>query len=59
MQHMLYPVKLKGMTGIRTTLKPGYDIIVRRKHIRNFPFPFVAPLEAKQNINFHLKANFL
>ena len=41
---------VKSMTGIRSTLEPGDEVIIFGKKIDNFPFSFIAPLEAEYYI---------
>src|SRR5690606_8969269 len=47
MEYMFDSVEFKGMTGVRSTLKPGNHIVSGRQNINNFAFAFVAPLKAK------------
>ena len=37
--------ELKGVSGVGTALKTGYDIVTGCQHIDDFAFAFVAPLE--------------
>ena len=46
MQHMLYAVELQRVSGIGTTLKACYHVVLRRQHVDHFSFSLVAPLEA-------------
>ncbi len=52
-KHILLAVKLQGVTRIGAALKACYHVVARRKYVNHFTFPFVAPLEAEQNVNFH------
>ena len=45
-QYHFLTVDIQGMTGVRTALKPGNDVILWCKIIYNLPFSFVAPLQA-------------
>jgi hypothetical protein len=40
------------MTGIWAALKTRHDVVIAGQIINNFAFPFVAPLQTEDNINF-------
>ena len=44
-QHIFFTFKFKRMTGIGTTLKTCNNIIFRGKHVYNFAFAFITPLQ--------------
>ena len=44
---------MEGMSGVRTALKTCNHRISACKHINDFSFSFVAPLEAEYNIKVH------
>ena len=52
-EHVLDAVKFQGVARIGSALKPRNDVVIGGQDIDNFAFAFVAPLEAKQHINFH------
>jgi hypothetical protein len=43
---MFDPFEFQRMPGIGTALEPGDYVVVGRKDINDFPFAFIAPLEA-------------
>jgi hypothetical protein len=43
---MFFALKNQGVSGIGSTLKAGHNIVRLAKHINNFTFTFIAPLEA-------------
>jgi hypothetical protein len=45
-QYMLLATKGEGVASIGATLEAGYGIVGGRKHVHDFAFSFVAPLEA-------------
>ena len=45
-QHVFLTLELQRVTGIRTALKTGYYIVLRREHIHHFAFALIAPLES-------------
>ena len=53
-QHMLASIKFEGMACIGATLEAGDDVVLRGQHVHNLSFPFIPPLEAQQNVDFHL-----
>ncbi len=52
MKHMFYVVEFQSVPGIGTPLESSHDIIFGRENIYNLTFPFVAPLQTEQYINF-------
>ena len=52
-EHMLSPVEFEGVTGIRSTLEPRNDVVLRSQYVHDFSFPFVSPLETEQYVDFH------
>ncbi len=57
MQYVLDAFKLKCMSGIRTSLETGDDIVTWREYIDHLTFSFVAPLKTKQYVSFHVVRN--
>ncbi len=53
MEHMLPPIELERMTGIRPTLKARNDVVLGSQYVHDFSFPFVSPLETEQYVDFH------
>ena len=53
MKDEFFTIKFDGVAGIGTSLKTCNDIIARSQHIHDFAFSLIAPLEPKQNVNFH------
>ncbi len=49
-QNVLDAIKLQGVTGIWAALKAGYHVVATGQYVHNFPFSFVPPLEAKQDV---------
>ena len=45
-QHVFKTVEFKRMPGVGSSLKAGHNLILWRQYVHNFPFSFVAPLEA-------------
>jgi hypothetical protein len=45
-QHVLLAIEGEGMAGVGATLKAGYGIVGGGEYVNDFPFSFVAPLEA-------------
>ncbi len=55
---MFVAVELKGMSGVGTALETSHYIVFGGEDIDNLAFAFVAPLQAKKNIGFHLSVCF-
>ena len=49
-QHVLDSVKLQGVSCIGAALKAGYHVVATGQYVHNFPFSFVPPLEAEQDV---------
>ena len=52
-EDVLLAVEDERVPGVGTALEAGDDVILWRQNVHDFPLPFIAPLEAEQNINFH------
>jgi hypothetical protein len=52
MQDVFITAELQGVTGIWASLKAGNHIVTGSEIVNNFAFPFVAPLQTEDNINF-------
>ena len=53
-EHIFLAVELQSVTGIGPSLETCHNVVARSEHIHNFTFTLVAPLEAEQNVNFHI-----
>src|SRR5690606_3415198 len=59
MQHVLHPMKLNRVTGIRTALETGNNIIIRGQDVNYLTLSLIPPLEPQQNVNIHCTKNSL
>ena len=50
MKDVFVAAELEGMAGVRAALKTGYDIVIVSQEVYDFSFPFIAPLEAEDNV---------
>ncbi len=51
-ENIFFSFKLQSVPGIRSTLKTCHYIIIRCKHVNDFSFSFIAPLQSEQDIDF-------
>ena len=52
-EDVLLAVEDERVPGVGTALEASDDIVLWRQDVHDFSLPFIAPLEAEQNINFH------
>ena len=53
-EHILLAIEFQCVTSVRTTLESCYDVITWSQYIDYLTFTLVSPLEAEQNIYFHV-----
>ena len=58
MKDVLLAVKNQRVPGVGSALEARDDVVLRGQDIHDFPFSFVAPLEAQKHINLHVNRSF-
>jgi hypothetical protein len=53
-QYVADAVELQGVSGVWAALEARDYIIFGRQNVHDFAFAFVAPLQAEQNVHFHI-----